>query len=180
LWGESYERDSSDVIALEHDLARTIAEKLRLNLTAGDQLRMNSPGKVNPEAYAAYLHGRFYWYKRTIEGFHKSIQYYELAISQDPHYAPVYAGLADAYALPPNQAMPRAKAAAQKARQLDDGLAEAHASLAYVSMVFDWDWTRLRRSFIVRLISIPITPRPINGTRNCWPREAVKAKPWRR
>ena len=72
LWGESYERDSSDVIALEHDLARTIAEKLRLNLTAGDQLRMNSPGKVNPEAYAAYLHGRFYWYKRTIEGFHKA------------------------------------------------------------------------------------------------------------
>jgi len=156
LWGESYERDSSDVIALEHDLARTIAEKLRLNLTAGDQLRLNSRGKVNPEAYAAYLHGRFYWYKRTIEDFHKSIQYYEQAISQDPNYAPAYAGLADAYALlgsspndalPPNEAMPKARAAAQKALQLDDGLAEAHASLAYVSMVFDWDWSTAEKEF---------------------------------
>jgi TolB-like protein/DNA-binding winged helix-turn-helix (wHTH) protein len=156
LWGESYERDSSDVIALEHDLARTIAEKLRLNLSAGDQMRLNSPGKVNPEAYAAYLHGRFYWYKRTIEDFHKSIQYYEQAITQDPKYAPAYAGLADAYALlgsspndalPPNQAMPKAKAAAQKALQLDDGLAEAHASLAYISMVYDWDWSTAEKEF---------------------------------
>jgi TolB-like protein/DNA-binding winged helix-turn-helix (wHTH) protein/Tfp pilus assembly protein PilF len=156
LWGETYERDSSDVLALEHDLARTIAEKLKLNLTAGDQLRLNSQVKVNPEAYAAYLHGRFYWYKRTIEDFQKSLQYYEQAISQDPNYAPAYAGLADAYALlgsspndalPPNEAMPKAKAAAQKALQLDDGLAEAHASLAYVSMVYDWDWNRAEKEF---------------------------------
>jgi TolB-like protein/DNA-binding winged helix-turn-helix (wHTH) protein/Tfp pilus assembly protein PilF len=156
LWGETYERDSSDVIALEHELARTIAEKLKLNLTAGDQLRLNSPGKVNPEAYAAYLHGRFYWYKRTVEDFHKSIEYYEQAISHDPNYAPAYAGLADAYALlgsspndaiPPNEAMPKAKAAAQKALQLDDGLAEAHASLAYVSMVYDWDWSTAEKEF---------------------------------
>ncbi len=156
LWGETYERDSSDVIALEHELARTIAEKLKLNLTAGDQLRLSSPGKVNPEAYAAYLHGRFYWYKRTIEDFHKSIEYYEQAIAQDPNYAPAYAGLADAYALlgsspndalPPNEAMPKAKAAAQKALQLDDGLAEAHASLAYLSMVYDWDWSTAEKEF---------------------------------
>jgi TolB-like protein/DNA-binding winged helix-turn-helix (wHTH) protein len=156
LWGESYERDSSDVITLEHDLARTIAEKLKLNLSAGDQLRLNSPGKVNPEAYAAYLHGRFYWSKRTIEDFHKSIEYYEQAIAQDPNYAPAYAGLADVYALlgsspndalPPNEAMPKAKAAARKALQLDDGLAEAHASLAYVSMVYDWDWSAAEKEF---------------------------------
>ena len=156
LWGESYERDSSDVITLEHDLARTIAEKLKLNLSAGDQLRLNSPGKVNPEAYAAYLHGRFYWSKRTIEDFHKSIEYYEQAVAQDSNYAPAYAGLADAYALlgsspndalPPNEAMPKAKAAAQKALQLDDGLAEAHASLAYVSMVYDWDWSAAEKEF---------------------------------
>jgi len=156
LWGESYERDSSDVITLEHDLARTIAEKLKLNLSAGDQLRLNSPGKVNPGAYAAYLHGRFYWSKRTIEDFYKSIEYYEQAIAQDSNYAPAYAGLADAYALlgsspndalPPNEAMPKAKAAAQKALQLDDGLAEAHASLAYVSMVYDWDWSTAEKEF---------------------------------
>jgi TolB-like protein/DNA-binding winged helix-turn-helix (wHTH) protein len=156
LWGETYERDSSDVLALEHDLARTIAQKLKLNLSAGDQLRLNSRSKVNPEAYAAYLHGRFYWYKRTIEDFHKSIQYYGQAISQDPNYAPAYAGLADAYALlgsspndalPPNEAMPKAKAAAQKALQLDDGLAEAHASLAYVTMVYNWDWNSAENEF---------------------------------
>lgn len=156
LWGESYERDSSDVITLEHDLARTIAEKLKLNLSAGDQLRWNSPEKVNPEAYAAYLHGRFYWSKRSIEDFYKSIEYYEQAIAQAPNYAPAYAGLADAYALlgsspndalPPNEAMPKAKAAAQKAVQLDDGLAEAHASLAYVSMVYDWDWSTAEKQF---------------------------------
>jgi TolB-like protein/DNA-binding winged helix-turn-helix (wHTH) protein len=156
LWGESYERDSSDVITLEHDLARTIAEKLKLNLSAGEQLRLNSPEKVNPEAYAAYLHGRFYWSKRSIEDFHKSIEYYEQAIARAPNYAPAYAGLADAYALlgsspndalPPNEAMPKAKAAAHKALQLDDGLAEAHASLAYVSMVYDWDWSTAEEEF---------------------------------
>jgi len=156
LWGETYERDSSDVIALEHELARTIAEKLKLNLTAGDQLRLNSPGKVNSEAYTAYLHGRFYWYKRTIEDFHKSIEYYQQSISHDPNYAPAYAGLADAYALlgsspndelPPNEAMPKARSAAQKALQLDDGLAEAHASLAHVSMVYDWDWSAAEKEF---------------------------------
>ena len=156
VWGETYERDSSDVLALEHDLARTIAAKLKLNLTAVDQLRLSSQSKVNPGAYAAYLHGRFYWYKRTIEDFHKSVQYYEQAISQDPNYAPAYAGLADAYALlgsspndalPPNEAMPKAKAAAQKAVQLDDGLAEAHASLAYVSMVYDWNWSGAEEEF---------------------------------
>lgn len=156
LWGETYERDSSDVIALEHELARTIAEKLKLNLTAGDQVRLNSQSKVNPEAYAAYLHGRFYWYKRTVADFHKSIEYYEQAISRDPNYAPAYAGLADTFALlgsspndalAPNEAMPKAKAAAQKALQLDDGLAEAHASLAYVSMVYNWDWSTAEKEF---------------------------------
>jgi len=102
------------------------------------------------------LHGRFYWSKRTIEDVHKSIEYYEQAIAQDPNYAPAHAGLADAYALlgsspndalPPNEAMPKAKAAAEKALQLDDGLAEAHASLAYVSMVYDWDWSTAEKEF---------------------------------
>jgi TolB-like protein/DNA-binding winged helix-turn-helix (wHTH) protein len=180
LWGESYERDSSDVITLEHDLARTIAEKLKLNLSAGDQLRLNGPGKVNPEAYAAYLHGRFYWSKRTVEDFHKSVAYYEQAIAEAPNYAPAYAGLADAYALlgsspndalPPNEAMPKAKAAAQKALQLDDGLAEAHASLAYVSMVYDWDWSTAEKEFH-RAIDL----NPNYATAHEWYAELLAAK----
>jgi TolB-like protein/DNA-binding winged helix-turn-helix (wHTH) protein len=156
LWGQSYERDSRDVLALQHDLAAAIAEEMKVNLTAEEREHLKSRKEVNPEAYAAYLHGRFYWYKRTNEGFRKSIQYYEQAIADDPKYAPPYAGLADAYALlgsspndalPPNQAMPKAKAAALKALQIDDGLAEAHASLAYVSAVYDWNWATAEKEF---------------------------------
>jgi TolB-like protein/DNA-binding winged helix-turn-helix (wHTH) protein/Tfp pilus assembly protein PilF len=156
LWGQSYERDARDVLALQHDLAGAIAEELKLKLTAAEREHLQRTAEVNPEAYAAYLHGRYYWYKRTNDGFRKSIQYYEQAIADDPKYAPPYAGLADAYALlgsspndalPPKQAMPKAKEAAQKALQLDDGLAEAHASLAYVSTVYDWDWATAEKEF---------------------------------
>ncbi|MGA8220369.1 MAG: winged helix-turn-helix domain-containing protein [Candidatus Acidiferrales bacterium] len=156
LWGQIYERDSRDVLALQHDLAAAIAKEMKVNLTPEEREHLKSRNAVNPEAYAAYLHGRFYWYKRTNDGFRKSIQYYEQAIADDPKYAPPYAGLADAYALlgsspyddlPPNQAMPKAKAAALKALQFDDGLAEAHASLAYVSMVYDWDWATAEKEF---------------------------------
>jgi len=156
LWGQSYERDSRDVLALQHDLAGAIAEEMKVNLTTAEREHLKHTSEVNPEAYAAYLHGRFYWYKRTNDGFRKSIQYYEQAIADDPKYAPAYAGLADAYALlgsspndalPPNRAMPKAKAAAKQALQIDDGLAEAHASLDYVSAVYDWDWATAEKEF---------------------------------
>jgi tetratricopeptide (TPR) repeat protein len=129
---------------------------LKITLTNEEQQHLKSVSRVNPDAYSSYLHGRFYWYKRTNEGFRKSIQYYERAISFDPSYAPAHAGLADAYALlgsspndalPPKEAMSKAKMSAQKALQLDEGLAEAHASLAYVSMVYDWDWNRAEKEF---------------------------------
>jgi len=156
LWGKSYTRDSRDVVALQQELARAIADELKVKLTPQEQQELKVAKPVNPDAYSAYLHGRYYWYKRTNEGFQRSIQYYEQALAADPNYAPAYAGLADAYALlgstpndalPPKEAMPKAKAAAQKALLLDDHLAEAHASLAYVSMVYDWDWTTAEREF---------------------------------
>lgn len=156
LWGETYERDSRDVLTLQHELARSITEELKISLTPQEQQLLKSVRPVNPDAYSAYLHGRYYWYKRTNNGFETSIRYYEQAIAADPAYAPAYAGLADAYALlasspndalPPNEAMPKAKAAAQKALQLDDGLAEAHASLAYVSMVYEWNWVAAEKEF---------------------------------
>lgn len=156
LWGEVYERDSRNVLALQHELARAITEQLKISLTPQEQQHLRSASPVNPDAYSAYLHGRYYWYKRTNEAFQRSIQYYEQAIAGDPGYAPAYAGLADAYALlgsspndalPPNEAMPKAKAAAQKALQIDDGLAEAHASLAYVSMVYEWNWATAEKEF---------------------------------
>ena len=156
LWGKSYTRDSRDVVALQQELARAIADELKVKLTPQEQQELKVAKPVNPDAYSAYLHGRYYWYKRTNEGFQRSIQYYEQALAADPNYAPAYAGLADAYALlgstpndalPPKEAMPKAKAAAQKALLLDDHVAEAHASLAYVSMVYDWDWTTAEREF---------------------------------
>jgi TolB-like protein/DNA-binding winged helix-turn-helix (wHTH) protein/Tfp pilus assembly protein PilF len=156
LWGGTFDRDSRDVLALQHELARAITEELRISFSSAEGPHSKSAAPVNADAYAAYLHGRYYWYKRTMEGFQKSIQYYEQAVAADPNYAPAYAGLADAYALlgsspndglPPNEAMPKAKAAAQKALQLDDGLAEAHASFAYVNMVYDWNWASAEKEF---------------------------------
>ena len=156
LWGGTYDRDFRDVLALQHELARAITAELKISFSPQEQQHLKSSVPVNADAYAAYLHGRYYWYKRTIEGFQKSVQYYQQAVAADSNYAPAYAGLADAYALlgsspndglPPNEAMPKAKAAAQKALRLDDGLAEAHASLAYISMVYDWNWASAQKEF---------------------------------
>ena len=156
LWGGTYDRDFRDVLALQHELARAITAELKISFSPQEQQHLKSSAPVNADAYAAYLRGRYYWYKRTIEGFQKSIQYYEQAVAADPNYAPAYAGLADAYALlgsspndglPPYEAMPKAKAAAQKALQLNDGLAEAHASLAHINMVYDWNWTSAEKEF---------------------------------
>jgi TolB-like protein/DNA-binding winged helix-turn-helix (wHTH) protein len=156
LWGGTYDRDFRDVLALQHELARAITAELKISFSPRAQQHLKSAAPVNANAYAAYLRGRFYWYKRTIEGFQKSIQYYEQAVAADSNYAPAYAGLADAYALlgsspndvlPPNEAMPKAKAAAQQALQLDDGLAEAHASLAYINMVYDWNGASAEKEF---------------------------------
>jgi TolB-like protein/DNA-binding winged helix-turn-helix (wHTH) protein/Tfp pilus assembly protein PilF len=156
LWGGTFDRDSRDALTLQHELARAITEELRISFSSAELPHSKNAAPVNADAYAAYLHGRYYWYKRTMEGFQKSIQYYEQAVAADPNYAPAYAGLADAYALlgsspndglPPNEAMPKAKAAAQKALQLDDGLAEAHASFAYINMVYDWNWVLAEKEF---------------------------------
>lgn len=156
LWGGTYDRNSRDVLALQQELARAITEELRISFSSAELPHAKSATPVNADAYAAYLHGRYYWYKRTIEGFQKSIQYYEQAVAADSNYAPAYAGLADAYALlgsspndglPPNEAMPKAKVAAQKALQLDDRLAEAHASVAYIDMVYDWNWLSAEKEF---------------------------------
>ena len=129
-----------------------------MKLTPQEKLRVASAHTVNPAAYEEYTNGRYHWNKRTpaVE-LKRSIEYFERAIKQDPSYAPAYAGLADAYALlgsigtddllPPREAMPKAETAALKAVQLDDSLAEGHASLAYAKMSYDWDWAGAEREF---------------------------------
>jgi len=156
LWAESYERDFRDVLSLQSEVARAIANEIQVKLTPQDQARLVSARSVDPEAYQLYLKGRFYWNKRTEAGLKKGIEYFHQAIDLDPNYALAYAGIADCYsllgwdlfgALPPREALPIAKAAAKKALETDDSLAEAHNSLAWTKLAFDWDWMGAEREF---------------------------------
>jgi TolB-like protein/DNA-binding winged helix-turn-helix (wHTH) protein/Tfp pilus assembly protein PilF len=148
LWSETYDGDRRDALTLQHKVARAIAEQIRINLNAHEQATLRHDRVVDPEAYEAYLKGRYFWNKRTGDDLQKAVEYFNQAISRDPNYAQAYSGLADAYALlgdweygvlAPKEAFPRAKAAAVRALELDNTLSEAHTSLAFCLDAFDWD-----------------------------------------
>ncbi len=153
LWDESYDRDLRDVLALQTEVAEAIASAISVNLAP----RRAAPARrVNPEAYEAYLKGRFFWAKRMPEELNRAVAQFKEAIRIDPNYAPAYVGLADCYALlgsaemgalPPRVAMPIAEEAVNKALQLDDQLGEAHASLAHIKLVYEWDWAGAESEF---------------------------------
>ncbi len=154
LWARSYERDLRDVLVLQDEVAGAIANELKIELTSRGQVRLASSRPVDPEAYETYLKGRYYSSKRTEKDLKKSIEYFQQAIKKDPDYAPAYSGMADAYTLlgyrgilPSNEALPRGKAAALKAVELDDSLAEAHASLAFIAETHEWDWPTAEREY---------------------------------
>ena len=154
LWSERYDREMEDIFDLQDEIARTIAARLKITLAAGEQASLAKAGTKNLEAYQLYLKGRFYWNKRTGEGMKRAIAYFQESIEKDPNYAVAYAGLADGYNMasfimvfPPKEVMPKAKAAARKALELDEGLAEAHVSLGYASFTFDWDWAAAEKHF---------------------------------
>ena len=158
IWADNYDRDLSDVLLLQSDVARDIAKQIDLSLTPQQQLRLAKDAHpVNPEAYQSYLLGRYYWNKRTADGLAQAGQYFQQAIQKDPNYAPAYSGLSDYFAfltliggpeiLPPNQAMTQAKAAAVKAVQLDDSSSEAHASMGHILHNYDWDFEGAEREF---------------------------------
>jgi TolB-like protein/Tfp pilus assembly protein PilF len=146
LWGEQYNRRAADLATVQQEIARDISERLRLRLSAAER-QLNKGGTNNTEAYQFYLRGRYYWNKRTGDGFKKAIEQFQQAIDRDPNYALAYDGLADCYLLleqyastPANETLPKAKAAAERALQIDDSLAEAHASLAsYYHQSWRWD-----------------------------------------
>jgi TolB-like protein/Tfp pilus assembly protein PilF len=149
LWAERYDRETSSILVLQVDLARAIANEVRAKLTLPEQALVSKARSVVPEAYEAHLKGRFHWNKASVEGLLKARLQFEEAIRIDPGFAPAHAALADTYtwsyrwgapALPPREAFPKAKAAALKALELDESLAEAHASLAYIKEAYDWDW----------------------------------------
>lgn len=147
LWGAQYNRKPADILAVQEEIAGEIFGKLRLRLTGSYEKILVKRYTDNTEAYQRYLKGRFYTSKATRDGLNKGIEYFNEAIEIDPTYALAYSGLAEAYYglssahVPPKEAMPKARAAAIKALEIDDGLAEAHASLALVHVFFDWDWS---------------------------------------
>lgn len=163
LWGEQYNRKTSDLLSVQEEISRHISEKLRTRLSGAEEARLAKRHTSNTEAYQTYLKGRYHWNKRTQEGIEKGIEYFKEAIALDPNYSLAYAGLADSYALlgaveyaalSPSEAMQQAREATLKALEIDDTLAEAHASLAYVR-IFDWNWPEAEREY---LRSIELNP----------------------
>jgi tetratricopeptide (TPR) repeat protein len=140
LWADTYDRKLTDIFAVETDIAKTVADTLQAKLTGSEKSSMAKTPTVDPEAYELYLKGRFFWNKRTGDDLRKSIEYLKQAVAKDPGYAQAYAALADSYGLlrfyggasPAESVMP-AEAAAKKALELDDSLAEAHASLGLIA-----------------------------------------------
>jgi TolB-like protein/DNA-binding winged helix-turn-helix (wHTH) protein/Flp pilus assembly protein TadD len=156
IWAQSYEGDLRDSLTLQNRVARAIAQQIRVTLNPREQAALEASKAVNSEAYQAYLTGRYYWNQRTGDALRKATEYFNRAIEKDPNFAAAYTGLADAYALSgdweygilsPQDAFPKAKAAALKALALDDNLAEAHTSLAFVLDLYDWDWDSAEREY---------------------------------
>jgi len=154
LWGDQYSRELDDILEIQTEIAREISGKLRLNLTGRETKHFPRPDTANVEAYHFYLKGRYFWNKRTAEWMKKGIECFEQALDCDPNYALAYSGLADSYisfatigALSPSAAIPKAKAAANKALEINDRLAEAHAALGFIKSNYDWDWSAAEKHF---------------------------------
>jgi TolB-like protein/DNA-binding winged helix-turn-helix (wHTH) protein/Tfp pilus assembly protein PilF len=156
LWSQSYEGELKDTMALQSQVASAIAEQIRINVNPQEQAALKNVRVVNPDAYQSYLKGRYFWNKRTADGLKVALAYFNQAIEEDPRYAQAYSGLADTYALlgdwqyavmTAKEALPKAKAAAMKAIELDGALGEAHNSLAFCLDGFDWDFDAAGKEF---------------------------------
>jgi TolB-like protein/DNA-binding winged helix-turn-helix (wHTH) protein/Tfp pilus assembly protein PilF len=156
LWARSYEGDLHDALALESQVARAIAGAIKIQLTPAQSVRLAASTPIDREAYDLYLKGRYFWNKRDPADLTKALEYFKKAAEKEPSYAPAQTGLADTYSLlgaagydvlPTAEAMEKSRAAATKAIVIDDQLAEAHASLAFVIYSYDWDWTTAESEF---------------------------------
>lgn len=152
IWGEQYNYKTDALIEFQNEIVQDVSNKLRSRLSTTEEQKIAKTFTNNADAYQAFLRGRFHWGKRTAKDLQKSVEYYEEATALDPNFALAYAGLADSYVLlsgyavsSPQESFPKAKAAAQKAIQLDDTLAEAHTALGYVLFNYDWNFEESER-----------------------------------
>jgi TolB-like protein/DNA-binding winged helix-turn-helix (wHTH) protein/Tfp pilus assembly protein PilF len=154
VWAKSYERDLREILVLQREVAWDIAHEINVSVSRPASAQRSTVASLNPDAYEAYVKGRYFWNKRSKEDLRKAIEYFQFAIRDEPAYAAAYGGLADAWIalgwygyLSPKEAFPQAEQAARKALALDDSLAAAHTSLAHVRFNYDWDWSEAERSF---------------------------------
>jgi eukaryotic-like serine/threonine-protein kinase len=153
LWGEQYNRQLSDVLQIPAEISREVSDRLRLTLSGPEQQQLAKRPTEDTEAYQLYLKGRFYENKLTEDGFRKAIDYFQQAVEKDPSYALAYVGLANVYIelgadlMSPRESMPKAKAYAMKALELDEMLAEAHSALGVIHLIYDWDWAAAAEEF---------------------------------
>jgi TolB-like protein/Flp pilus assembly protein TadD len=147
LWGQQYNRKLAETLPMQQEMSKEISEQLRMSLSGEEEKRFTKPTTENGEAYQAYLKGRYYWNKRTGAGIQKGIDYFQQAVRLDPSYALAYTGLADSFSLLPqysatpiSEVAAKARSAATRAVELDPELAQAHASLAQVVWLLDWDF----------------------------------------
>jgi len=153
-WAESYERNLTDVLRMQSSVARAIAAQIEVTLTTNEETSLAASAEVDPEAYDFYLKGRFHWYQFSEADLKLALEYFQLAIDEDPGYALAYVGLADALATPAHIGLmptagvyPAAKRFVQRALELDENLAEAHDLLARIDFAYDWDWDAAERGF---------------------------------
>jgi len=179
LWGKQYESDLRDVLTLQSDVARAIADEIQVKLSPQERTRLARSRPVDPAAYEAFLKGRHFWYRRSPDALKRGLELLQQAITLDPSYALAHAGLAEAHAsmgwdlfglVAPSDAFPLAKRAAQRALEIDPNCAEAHAALGNTAMGFDWDWVTAEREF-----RHAIELKPQYGPAHIWYSHLLKA-----
>jgi TolB-like protein/predicted Zn-dependent protease len=165
LWAQNYDRDLEDMLDVQNDLGKSIAEQVSANLTPQRKVELSKKHTVNPEAYDLYLKGRFYWNQRTPSSNKESIRYFQEATAKDPNFALAYAGLADAYNISnilgvysPRESFPQARTAATRAILLDPSLAEAHAALGMEKSHYEFDFPGAEREFLKAIEVDPNSP----------------------
>ncbi|MGD8540138.1 MAG: protein kinase, partial [Candidatus Aminicenantes bacterium] len=157
-WSERYERDDTDIFALQDAISLAIVDNLRIKLLGEEKAKFEKRYTQNPEAYDLYLQGRFFWWKRTEEGLNRALEYFAKAIEKDPDYALAHVGLADTYTMlnaygmvSTQEVLQKIKAEAKKALKIDDKLAEVHTTLGNIRMFYDWDWDGAREEYELAL-----------------------------